>query len=89
MEEARKIEEEYDEKLRMEREKEEEDEMERGRSERVKAREVMKELRAQRAIERDLRPDHLKHKVCNQKTYFAASIPSIILAAWVIQDIVI
>ena len=51
MEEARRLEEAYDERLREEREREEEE----SRAERVKAREAMKELRAQRAIERDLK----------------------------------
>ena len=53
MEEERRLEEEYDEKVRLERIKREEEERERGRGERIRQREAMKELRATRAIERD------------------------------------
>ena len=49
--EAQRIEEAYDEKLRLERETE----LEQSREERVKARETMRELRAQRALERDIK----------------------------------
>ena len=59
MEEARAIEEAYDEKLREERQKEEEE----ARAERLKARETMRELRAQRAIERDLKSTYHKANV--------------------------
>ena len=65
MEEARKIEEAYDEKLRIEREDEEEEDREKAREERVKARQVMKELRAERAEKRDLDSAYLKSKVKN------------------------
>lgn len=54
LEEERRLEEEYDEKVRIEREKREEEERERAREDRRNQREVMKELRAQRAAERDV-----------------------------------
>ena len=53
MEEERRLEEEYDEKVREERLRREEEEREHGRENRIKERERMKEMRAQRAIERD------------------------------------
>ena len=53
MEEERRLEEEYDEKVRLERLKREEEERELAREERIKQREAMKELRAKRAMERD------------------------------------
>lgn len=58
MEEARKLEEAYDEKLRFERDEETDE-----REERVKAREAMKELRAQRALERDIKSVYNKSRV--------------------------
>ena len=60
MEEERRLEEEYDEKVREERLKREEEEREHARGDRIKQREMMKELRAQRAMEREWK-DH-KHK---------------------------
>lgn len=54
MEEERRIEEEYDEKLRLEREAREREEQELSREERRKQRELMKEMRAQRASEREV-----------------------------------
>jgi len=53
MEEERRLEEEYDEKVRLERQKREEEERELAREERAKQREAMKELRAKRAAERE------------------------------------
>ena len=53
MEEERRLEEEYDEKVRAERLKREEEEREKAREERIKQRDAMKELRAKRAIERE------------------------------------
>ena len=53
MEEERRLEEEYDEKVRLERQKREEEEREAAREERAKQREAMKELRAKRAAERE------------------------------------
>lgn len=52
MEEARRLEEEYDEKLRIEREKLQD---EYSREDRLKAREVIRELRSQRLIEKELK----------------------------------
>ncbi|XP_059091696.1 eukaryotic translation initiation factor 5B-like [Tigriopus californicus] len=54
LEEERQLEEEYDEKLRIENEKRLEEERERAREERLRQREVMKEMRAQRAAEREV-----------------------------------
>ena len=64
MEEERRLEEEYDEKVRMERQKREEEEREAAREERVKQREAMKELRAKRAAEREFSTDAIaqRHK---------------------------
>ena len=55
MEEARKLEEMYDEKLRIEREKQEEEEREKARGERIKSRDQMKEQRAQRYTDRNFK----------------------------------
>jgi hypothetical protein len=63
MEEARCIEEEYDEKLRLEREKQEDIDRELSREERIKAREEVRELRAQRTAERDVKSTYHKDKV--------------------------
>lgn len=52
LEEERRLEEEYDEKVRIERVKKEEDEREHAREERRRLREEMKEQRAKRAAER-------------------------------------
>ena len=54
LEEQRRVEEEYDEKLRLEREAKEREERELARQERHKQRELMKELRAKRASEREV-----------------------------------
>ena len=53
LEEERRLEEEYDEKVRLERIKREEEERERAREERLKQREAMKESRAKRLAERE------------------------------------
>ena len=60
MEEADRLEQEYDEKLRIERQKQEEEERERGREERIKVREQMKELKTLKQVERDSRRDSRK-----------------------------
>ena len=62
MEEERRLEEEYDEKVRMERLKREEEEREVAREERVKQREAMKELRAKRAAEREFSTDAIEQR---------------------------
>lgn len=54
LEEQRRIEEDYDEKLRLEREIRDREEQELSRQERHKQRELMKELRAKRASEREV-----------------------------------
>lgn len=63
MEEARKLEEDYDEKLKME-----EDEIRaKDREERIKARDQAKELRSQRFMERELKSSYLKSRVSSNK----------------------
>ncbi len=66
LEEARKLEEAYDEKLRIEREKNEAE----SREDRIKAREAMKELRAQRAIERDFKTSAYQRSKVSQWNFF-------------------
>ena len=67
LEEERRLEEEYDEKVREERLKREEEEREMAREERIKQRDAMKELRAKRIIERDFSTDAIAERQ-EQKT---------------------
>ena len=70
MEEARKLEEDYDEKLKME----EEELRARDREERIKARDQAKELRSQRIMERELKSSYLKSRVSANK-FFKTTLP--------------
>jgi len=68
MEEERRLEEEYDEKVREERLRREEEEREHGRENRIKERERMKEMRAQRAIERDWKDSSSRNFLKREKS---------------------
>lgn len=72
LEEERRLEEEYDEKVREERLKREEEEREMAREERIKQRDAMKELRAKRIIERDFSTDAIAERQ-EQKTNAACN----------------
>lgn len=67
MEEARRLEEEYDEKLRIERQKQEEEERERAREERIKIREQMKEAKILKQVERESRRESRYDKVSHRQ----------------------
>ena len=62
MEEAARLEEEYDEKLRIERQKQDEEERERAREERIKVREQMKEQRILRQVEKNSKYDKVSRR---------------------------
>ena len=84
MEEARRLEEEYDEKLRIERQKQEEEERERAREERIKIREQMKEAKILKQVERESRREsryndkvsHRQYTIQYNKCYDITITPS-------------